>query len=276
MTTQDDWIRVRRDPATGIEVVHAHFRGHAYDPHDHDEMLVGVTLQGVQQFQCARRIVTSTVGNAMLIEPGAVHDGHAGSEQGFTYSMLYLPLAWVDAAIARRERKPGRQAFSMFRASLSNEPALINAIVTALHSFEPDDPRLARDEALDTLIEHLAADHERLLVAPARPSPSRARRAQEYIDAHMALDLSMDQVAEHSGMDRYALARQFRREFGLAPHAYLVNARLRRARALLARGIAPAEVAAQVGFADQSHLGRWFKRAYRITPAKYLHSAQTF
>jgi len=48
------------------------------------------------------------------------------------------------------------------------------------------------------------------------------------------------------------------------------------ARALLARGIAPAEVAAQVGFADQSHLGRWFKRAYRITPAKYLHSAQTF
>jgi len=32
MTTQDDWIRVRRDNATGIEVVHAHFRGHAYDP----------------------------------------------------------------------------------------------------------------------------------------------------------------------------------------------------------------------------------------------------
>jgi len=86
----------------------------------------------------------------------------------------------------------------------------------------------------------------------------------------------MDQVAHDSGMDRYALARQFRRELGLAPHAYLVSLRLRRARELLARGISPADVAAQVGFADQSHLGRWFKRAYRITPAKYLRSAQTF
>lgn len=274
--TSDDWIQVRRDPATGIEVVHAHFRGHAYDPHDHDEMLVGVTLQGVQQFQCARRTVTSTVGHAMLIEPGAVHDGHAGTEQGFTYSMLYLPLSWVDGALARREGKPARQAFSMFRTSLSRDSALIHAIVGTLHSFAPGGLQLARDEALDRLIAQLAADGERLLMPAPRPAPVKLRRAQAFIEAHMAADISMDQVAHDSGMDRYALARQFRRELGLAPHAYLVSLRLRRARELLARGISPADVAAQVGFADQSHLGRWFKRAYRITPAKYLRSAQTF
>ncbi|MEK6291998.1 MAG: helix-turn-helix domain-containing protein, partial [Paraburkholderia tropica] len=46
-------------------------------------------------------------------------------------------------------------------------------------------------------------------------------------------------------------------------------ARLRAARRLLAAGRTPAQVAAEVGFADQSHLGRWFRRAYRMTPAAY-------
>ncbi|WP_317474107.1 helix-turn-helix domain-containing protein, partial [Cronobacter sakazakii] len=42
-----------------------------------------------------------------------------------------------------------------------------------------------------------------------------------------------------------------------------------RARAMLARGMTPVDVAAALGFADQSHLGRWFQRAYRLSPAHY-------
>ncbi len=120
--TQEDWIQVRRDEATGIEVVHAHFRGHAYDPHDHDEMLVGITLQGVQQFHCARRTHNSTPGNAMLIEPGAVHDGQAGNEQGFTYSMLYLPLAWVGNAWSGANAGPGAALSPCFARRYRKRP----------------------------------------------------------------------------------------------------------------------------------------------------------
>lgn len=81
-TISNDWIRFQRDQDTGIESVHAHFWGHAYDPHDHDEILVGVTQQGVQQFNCHRSLHTSTPGSAILIEPGAVHDGHATEVSG--------------------------------------------------------------------------------------------------------------------------------------------------------------------------------------------------
>ena len=45
-----DWIDFRRDVETGIESINAHFRGHAYDSHDHEELLLGVTLQGAQRF----------------------------------------------------------------------------------------------------------------------------------------------------------------------------------------------------------------------------------
>ena len=57
--------------------------------------------------------------------------------------------------------------------------------------------------------------------------------------------------------------------FGIAPHAYLVQLRLARARQLLASGQPPARVAMTLGFADQSHMGRWFRRAYGLTPAHY-------
>lgn len=67
MTTKsDDWIEVKRDAETGIESIHAHFQGHAYDAHAHDELLVGITQQGVQQFRCNRALHTSVPGDAML------------------------------------------------------------------------------------------------------------------------------------------------------------------------------------------------------------------
>ncbi|PFW54760.1 AraC family transcriptional regulator, partial [Bacillus sp. AFS075960] len=91
----DHWMDARRDPETGIESLRAHFSGHAYDPHDHDDMLIGYTEQGVQRFQCHRSLHTSVPGRAILIEPGALHDGHAPEPGGFTYAMLYLPQSWV-------------------------------------------------------------------------------------------------------------------------------------------------------------------------------------
>ena len=63
--------------------------------------------------------------------------------------------------------------------------------------------------------------------------------------------------------------RAFRKEVGLSPHAYLNQLRLLEARRLIAQGRAPADVATQVGFYDQSHLIRHFKRVYGITPGQY-------
>src|SRR5512132_4480483 len=108
-----DWVDMARDATTGIETIRAHFTGHAYDPHDHDDYLVGVTEQGFQEFRCRRRLHTSTPGRVILIEPGEVHDGHSRRTDGFTYSMLYLPQALVSRLLVslRPRRAPGRLDF---------------------------------------------------------------------------------------------------------------------------------------------------------------------
>lgn len=265
-----DWLRLRRDSDTGIESVHAHFRGHAYDAHDHDEVLVGVTQQGLQQFHCHRSLHTSTPGSAILIEPGAVHDGHAPDDTGFTYAMLYLPQPWVAAMLQQRGLGDISTLGAAFRSTLTDDVLLSTAILRAFNSLHGGEGRLARDLSLDYLLD-LLSRHLCVNSVPVKHgSPSQVERARDYLHAHMAQDISLDELARHSGIDRFRLSRQFSKALGLSPHAYLVRLRLRSARALLAQGMQPAEVALQVGFSDQSHLGRWFQRAYRLTPAAYL------
>jgi AraC-like DNA-binding protein len=70
-------------------------------------------------------------------------------------------------------------------------------------------------------------------------------------------------------MSAFHLARCFKKQLGLPPHAYLTQLRLQRARRLLAGGLGLAEAAAAVGFYDQSALSRHFKKIYGVTPGQY-------
>ncbi len=50
-----NWVNVTQDKSTGIELIHAHFKGFAYDPHLHSSYLIGVTELGHQQFNCRKK-----------------------------------------------------------------------------------------------------------------------------------------------------------------------------------------------------------------------------
>lgn len=100
-------------------------------------------------------------------------------------------------------------------------------------------------------------------------SPRQTEKLRDYLHENIASDVGLDELSHLLGIDRFRLSRQFKKHYGLSPHAYLVRLRLRTARVLLAKGIEPAQVANRVGFADQSHMGRWFQRAYRLSPAAY-------
>ncbi|MFM0192811.1 AraC family transcriptional regulator [Paraburkholderia strydomiana] len=265
----DNWLEARRDPETGIESLRAHFSGHAYDPHDHDDMLVGYTEQGVQRFRCRRSLHTSVPGRAILIEPGALHDGHAPEAGGFTYAMLYLPQTWVERA-TRRLNVPGLQRVdAAFAHTLVDDSGLVDAIRQAFLAIYGNEGRLARDQTLDRLVRRLAGHLGDMPMTDSMAMSAMIARVRDFLHDHMDGNVGLDELASIAGIDRFRLTRLFQQAFGTSPHAYLVRLRLRAARRLLAIGRTPAEVAAEVGFADQSHLGRWFRRAYRMTPAAY-------
>jgi len=265
-----NWIDLAQDADTGIETLRAHFEGHAYDPHWHDSYLVGVTEQGVQQFNCRRTRHQSTPGKVFLLEPGDIHDGEAPTEDGFTYRMLYLDPQWLVRELsAVFENAPDNGQLS-FANTLASDTRLAHATSLAFQTLHGGELKIVRQTALDGLLERLTSHlHWRTRYAEDPRLPLVAQKAREYLHANAQYDIGLDQVAAATGVDRFRLTRAFKAAYGLAPHAYLVQLRLATARRLLARGEQPAAVAMELGFADQSHLGRWFVRAYGLTPALY-------
>jgi len=265
-----NWIDLKQDSESGIETIRAHFEGHAYDPHWHDSYLVGVTEQGVQQFNCRRQRHLSTPGRVFLLEPGEVHDGDAPAPEGFTYRTLYLDPQWLDRELRSLFENTPEHSQLSFAATLADDPRLAIATANAFQSLHGQEMRIVRQTALDTLLGSLTSHLRwRALLSPDPRMPLVAHKAREYLHSHMSQDIGLDDLAHITNVDRFRLTRAFKAAFGLAPHAYLIQLRLAKARRLLAAGQSPAAVAAALGFADQSHLGRWFQRAYRMTPADY-------
>ncbi|MFJ4345635.1 AraC family ligand binding domain-containing protein [Pseudomonas sp. NPDC089401] len=265
-----NWIDLKQDAATGIESVRAHFVGHAYDPHWHDSFLVGITEQGVQQFNCRRVRHQSTAGQVFLLEPGDLHDGHAPTAEGFTYSTLYLQPHWLETELQALFAQAPSDSLPSFADTLCHDQRLAGATALAFQALHGQELRIVRQSAMDNLLASLTRHlHWRKRLNPDPRLPLTAQRARDFLHAHLDQDISLEQVAQACGVDRFRLTRAFKAAFGLAPHAYLIQLRLSRARRLLAQGSTPAEVAVALGFADQSHLGRWFRRAYRLTPADY-------
>jgi AraC-like DNA-binding protein len=265
-----NWIDLKQDALSGIETMRAHFEGHAYDPHWHDSYLVGVTEQGVQQFNCRRHKHLSTPGKVFMLEPGEIHDGDAPHAEGFTYRTLYLDPHWLDRELRSLfEQTPASTQLS-FAATLADDARLATATANAFQTLHDEEIRIVRQTALDTLLSSLTSHLRwRTLITPDPRLPLVAQRARDYLHSHMTQDIGLDDLARETGVDRFRLTRAFKAAFGIAPHAYLIQLRLAKARQLLARGELPVSVAAALGFADQSHLGRWFQRAYRMTPADY-------
>ena len=264
------WVDLKQDADTGIEVIRAHFEGHAYDPHWHDSYLIGFTEQGVQQFHCRRALFSSVPGQTFFLEPGDIHDGHAPTPGGFTYSTLYLEPAWLERALPALFEQAPADCLPGVPRTQPDDPGLLPCIANALQALNDNEPRMVRDAALDALLERISRSLHWRQCLPGNPQiPRVALRARDYLHAHFQENIGLDELARVCGVDRFRLSRAFKAAFGIAPHGYLIQLRLVRARRLLALGTAPADVASDLGFADQSHLGRWFRRANGLTPGAY-------
>jgi AraC-like DNA-binding protein len=105
--------------------------------------------------------------------------------------------------------------------------------------------------------------------APDRVSRA-VQRAVDFIDACFAEPISLSELAAVAELSISRFAVRFSAEIGVSPQQYVRLVRVRHAQRLLRRGLPPSIVAAEVGFFDQSHLCRHFKRVLGRTPREWL------
>lgn len=101
-----------------------------------------------------------------------------------------------------------------------------------------------------------------------------SRRVRDLLEDTIAAPPRIDALGAQIGLSRFALMRQFKRDYGVTPYAYVLRRRVEEAKRRIACGGDIAAVAHELGFADQAHLTRLFKRTVGITPGAYASSVR--
>jgi AraC-like DNA-binding protein len=259
-----DWI-ASAGPVDGVELFRAWFAGEAYRKHRHDTYAVGVTDSGVQVFDYRGGVNVSLPGQIAVLYPDEVHNGRAGTVDGFGYRIVYVDPARLADAVAAVRGRPYPLPFP--REAVSTNARLARALDDA---FREPLESLGVDSLLVEVAEGLI-DAERGAAAPGpRHVDLRAvDRARCLLDAVPARAVRSSELEAATGLSRYDLARQFRKALGTSPHRYHVMRRLQQARAMMHTGSRLADVAGDAGFADQAHFTRAFTAAFGLTPGRY-------
>jgi AraC-like DNA-binding protein len=250
----------------GIERAEVRLARYAYAPHRHDMYGIGVATSGVLVFRYrgARRVCLP--GELHVLHPDELHDGAAATGDGLAYRIMYVAPELVRDAVADRPLP--------FVADPVQRPTPVAPPVASLLA-DIDEPisELGRVDVVAALADGLAALSGRPQPGPRTIDLRAVGRVREHLAAHAVEPTPAAALERIAGHDRFTVARHFRWAFGTSPDRYRMQRRLALARAAIERGEPLARVAAEAGFADQSHMTRQFKRTYGMTPGRWMSLA---
>jgi AraC-like DNA-binding protein len=257
-----------------LELLKATYISHTFARHTHPGFVIGMIEQGVEVFYYRGRTHFATPGDVVIINPDMVHTGHSGDRRGWTYRMFYPSIDVIRRVTESIADGPTEMPYF-------TEPVIpdrqLAAKMRRLHLLlERSDSRLAREQGFYDVMGELVLKHARNAPRQKRPGNSDAavRNAIALIKDTLEENISLEELSRHVGLSPFYFTRLFQRRTGLPPHAYRKQLRIYLAKELLRGNMPIAQVAAETGFADQSHLTRHFKQVVGVTPGRYVATIQ--
>ncbi len=267
----------------GIELLHAHFRRHEYPRHTHEMATIALMDVGAARFFYRGEVHTASAGDVFFINPGEVHTGGLAHPDGYGYRVIYLRPDRLDWLFAQRPDGTGGGSVAFGRTVVRDAQlaVLLDRVHTALVSGIRHGYGLFQEQALlnvGGLLRRYAGIGRVAERAPSDSADGALRRravaaARDYLEFHLADRVLLAELAEATGTSLFWLSRVFTDEVGMPPHAYQNSRRVDRAKRLLADGSPPTRVAGEVGFCDQAHFTRVFKRYTGTTPRRFALDA---
>ncbi|MGF1788594.1 AraC family transcriptional regulator [Photobacterium swingsii] len=266
------------DELGGLEILDAEYEKQNFSRHSHEGYTIGVIETGAQRFYRTGGHHVAPQDTIILVNADEVHSGHSATEGGWAYRAMY-PLPQQLEQLTKDLYLPNYGA-PYFSNAVISDPELANQLRLVFNTLENSDNRLLRETLIYGTLVKLMGRH-----AQSRLNPNLETKAQkqlllvkEFLDDYPQADVSLDDLAKLAAISPYHLVRSFQKEFGLPPHAYQIQSRLRLARKLLKQGHSISDTAQECGFHDQSHFHRHFKKANGYTPGQYIkkHRASSY
>lgn len=191
--------------------------------------------------------------------------------------LYFLPEHFTQRAIRELDREP--RELKLADPTYFEEARVASLLRSvALERWDDADGRLRVNETAHDVLSLLLREQSATRTdTPFRGglAPAVRRRVRDYIDAHLSQPLTLGELAEVAALSEYHFSRMFRLSFGRAPHAWVAEQRLARARLLLRTTSLPlAQIAADCGYANAAHFSHRFRDAHGAAPNAYRRAIQ--
>ncbi|MFJ4455017.1 AraC family transcriptional regulator [Pseudomonas sp. NPDC089392] len=269
MKDRVEYIRNQKVP--GLVLGEAHLSTFSFERHFHLDYHIGLVTEGVQRQRYHGESLLLTPGTIQLMPPDEIHDGICADDGFYTLKTFRAStelLADIVRDISGREGLPSLGGAVLLDHSLSCHLSHLHTVMREGHDFDS----LAVQTGWLTLLDQLLLRSGLMKSQPftGRLSPQQRRLIREYCESRLAEKITLEDLAELCGLERYQFLKYFKQTVGMTPHAWLVRLRLERACLLLARNEwQVSRIAQEVGFYDHSHFTRAFRQAFGVAPSHY-------
>ncbi|PJN22968.1 AraC family transcriptional regulator [Kitasatospora sp. CB02891] len=248
-----------------VEVLHAHLTEHRYPMHVHDAWTLLIVDDGAVRYDLDRHRRGTPHDTVSLLPPHVPHNGSPATEAGFRKRVLYLELGQLGEELIGPAVDGPDLADPLLRRRVGQLHA---ALGTPGEEWEAESRLALISARLRELLRPRTA-------VPATPvDRSLAHQLRDLLDARLTERTTLDEAARRLHAHPAHLVRAFTTAFGLPPHQYLTARRIDRARHLLLDGDPPSTVATTLGFHDQPHLTRHFRRILGTTPGRFARGVR--
>lgn len=222
--------------------------------HAHRSLILGLVDAGERSLSLAGEMLVLKAGDGFVISPEVPHAFSAVT--GGCHRVVAIDEAALPAV--------------RWRSGLVRDVDWQSAFATLHTAAETG------STDCEQLVDALLRLTSNLLPAEDDPLPTAGavRLARRVASADLEAELGLTDIARRVGMSPFHLHRLYRKAYGLTPAEHRLEARLRLARQMILAGAAIAEVAVALGFADQSHLNRAFRRLMGVPPGAWIRQVR--
>jgi len=238
---------------------------HTSKKHAHEELSIGLVEKGTSVIEYEGQMFVVGPDQLVTIPPEVMHKCSPRSYESWQFKMLFIRPSWLRRAFGLKtidyvptvkilNKRNLQQTSNLFRVLLSKSP-----MIQKESCLIRDLPELLN---LGDLVVESPEGFDNY-------NTKAFRISCEYLHENYLEKITLDNLADVSGLNKFDLIRLFNKKCGVSPHGYLMTLRINHAKKKLLKDMSIAEVATEVGFYDQSHFSKTFKQYMGITPDYY-------
>jgi len=266
---------VRVSDMDNLEIYKASYTTHTFSRHWHDGFGIGVIEHGCEVFDYEGDKQWASRRSIVLMNPGVVHTGAAANQQiGWQYYIMYPRLECLQKIAEQINEKNNSIPYFPNPVVFDNECA--EKLLNLFSLFEHSPLSMEHQSIFINTMAIILQRHSTLTDAEMNKKRDNkvVKFVKDYIHQYYSKSISLRELAIISGRSKFHLLREFEIEVGIPPHTYQIFIRIQKAKELLLKGQSILAVALEIGFTDQSHFSRHFKRIVGVTPREYIYASR--